>query len=571
MFVSHNGNPVYAHLAVKINELLTQTCSFKSCLESLALKEFTRNVDKMRTKADKILVESHARCIAELYNIRWINQTFLIACFDRLSRDSFESINHVQIFRNLLKNVSLEMAKNGHGNCEKYHKILNEKSPNMLDSFNFLIRMETMEILESVWKTSKLSNVNNIDAITFEDMLRKLTNENIGNSVCRIKLMSVCDEDDMKEITEVFIDHCITNPDQISISVKFFEEIKDLEVTSIDGTASTIKTQLEIDCQQKFLQMTSDGFKLKDLSKIMAFLQLQAELFNTNIQSTFHIAYYLKVIFSDLRFCDNKIDCVDFFLRAVGLKFDSENRELFNEYFKKLKSIKNGSDYVKSTTKNLLKYRENNWIGEDELIEFSLDDIHKIEQSLKDLKEEEIAKKCHYFKRHVFQSATSVDEFVFILFKCNLDSCEFASKTAHLCKLIVAGEQSEMKTKFIESLKQFMRSRTAPFAVKATKDTSEKFHQKLSNIILFNAELYAANVIDDKTMELWMMPAFLDHLSLMQISTFCLLVSPKIDEGENIHLKARLLNLESVLNEKFLHACSQTKENLSEIKSSLLT
>lgn len=567
MFVNQNGNPVYAHLAVKINEILTQTCSFKSTLESIALKEFNRNVDKMVTKADKNMVDSHARCIGELYNIGWINQTFLIACFDRLSRDSFESISHVQVFRNLLKNVSLVMSNRGHGDCEKYYKILNEKSPSMLDSFNFLMRMETMEILESVWKTSKLSG-NNIDAISFEDILRKLTNENFGNSVCRIKLMSVGDEDDLKEITEVFIDHCISNPDQILISVKFFDDIKELQVKNIDGTASTINQQLVVDCQQKFLKMTSAGFKLKDLSKVMALLQLQAELFNTNVSTAENVAFYLNVLLSDHQFCDNKIVCVDYFLRAIGLKLDTENRKLLNEFFKSLKSIKNCSDYVKSSIKKLVKHRENNWIGEDELIEFSLDDLNKIEQSLKDLKEEEIAKKCHYFKRHVFQSETSVEEFIFILFKCNLDNSEYASKTAHLCKLIIAGEPSEMKEKFVESLNQFMRSRTAPFSMKATKDINEKFRQKLSSIILFNAELYAVNVINDKTMELWLMPSFLEHLSLTQISTLCLLVSPKIDESDNIHLKARLLNLESVLDEKFFQTCSQTKESLYEIKSS---
>lgn len=556
-FLNHNGNPVYAQFALKMDEIIkVPSCSFKSSLKSMALNEFNLRVDKLVTKSEKAKVEIRAKLIGELYNIGWIDQPTLITCFDKLSHNNFKTIHHFHVFRNLLRIVSMKMAHNGHGtDCHKYYKILNDKLNNDYESFDYFSFEETKKTLNYTWNLSKLSNATNIVCDSFEAILKKLTDENLAISAYKFQLMNFENEPEFEEIINKFITYCINNPDNIQISVKFVKSLDDFEIKFITGYTTTFKHYLIIISIEKFLEMIANGFNLEKISKIIAFLQLQIELFNAKINSTNDLMTYLqRIVIHPI--CENKIDCIDYFVRAVGPKLDEESRYSLNESLSALKGINSSSDYVNLTIKNLLELRESNWIEDEETFEISFKDISTVERMLKDLAIENIPKKSKNFAQHVFKSEKTVNDFIFILFKCNFENSDMQAKCALLCKVITAGDELQMKKKFINNLNEFMKSRIASLVIKVNAVRSEKFLEKLENIILFNAELFAHKIIEEKTLHLWLTSTFTMHLSFSQISKICLLISPRVVESNNRDLKARLVSLESMLDDKFSETCN---------------
>lgn len=566
-YKKNNGNLVYAYLARQMNEQIkVPNCSFKNLLIAMVIGEFNNASKFMRTKAEKMVVECHARCVGELYSINWLDESILVACLDTLCGNNFESVNHVQAFRNFINNIALDIAGYGHGEvCQKYYKLLSAKQSNFVDAFNQFICSETLEILESIWNMTKMRNTNNIDEIFFEEMLRKLTFENIALASSRINLSTVGCKNDLNQIAEVFVKTCIDNPDNMVMYVKFLSEIKELKVESIDGSISKIGNVFIQKCNNEFI-INAQNFQLKNLPTIMTLLYVLSELYNTSLAPIEDIKFYLDYFFDKNSFEDNKMDCLDYFLRKIGPKIDGDDREILNEYFEKLSKAKLSTEYVKEQVKYLIAVREKHWMSEEEFATFSLIDDAKIEELLKTIKDEEVSIKSNVLKQHILASEGNINDFIHVLFKCNLENVNLEMKSAHLCKLIISGDQNEMKQKFIENINHFMRCRTITFS-KVTNDINEKLREKFVNIILLNAQLYSLNIIDDRTIQQWLVPSLTSQLNLSELSKLCLLVSPRIDESENIQLRARLLNLESAMHEKFIETCSSTKSDLKLLDS----
>jgi hypothetical protein len=562
-FKKQNGNPVYAYLAKKIDEQINiPNCSFKNLLIAMVIGEFNNVSAFMRTKSEKASVECHAKCIGELYSIGWLDESILTACLDMLCGNNFESINHVQTFRNFINNIALDIAKHGHGGvCQKYYRMLSARQSNFLEAF---ICSETLEILENIWSMTKMRNAHNIDEIFFEDILKKLTFDNIGLASSRINLSTVGCKDDLNQIAQVFISTCINSPDNIVLYVKFLSEIKEVKVESIEGGVTKISDMINECCKKEF-KVYAENFHLKNLPNATTILGIQSELFNSSLASFDDLKFYLNYFFEEHSFEDNKMDCLDYFLRKIGPKIDGDNKELLNEYFEKLKSSKMSTDYVKEQVKALVAIREKHWMGEEEFIAFSSIDMNKIEEFLKKLKEGEVSSKSTMLK-HILDSEDHINDFIHVLFKCNLENENIDLKSAHLCKLLVSGEENEMKLKFVENLNNFMQCRSITFS-KVTNDANEKLRNKLVNIILLNAHLYSLNIIDNRTIQQWLVPSLTSHLNLSEMSKLCLLVSPRIDDSESIQLKARLLNLESAMHERLLETCSSTKSDLKSLEN----
>lgn len=526
----------FAQLArVFDDEFNNSASSFKNAVTLLVQSNFCQLLDD--DAASKEQVELLVKFIGEFYKSGWIDGDFIATLMDGLAENNFETFYQLNLFCQLLRVASLTMVKNGDcGKCADYYRILKKKLKTFKKTKSHLMCLEVLEMLETMITLSD-GSPEKFDTKQVREILFKMETD----AAEKIKALTMKTEKDFKTFMKLLMEKATVDPDDAVTCAKLAVEIQDMSVTP----ETSIKDLLIDNCQTKLLYFLSNGIKLSQLSDTIGLLRFIGELYLVDVFNFDFIDMCLELIIDDLS--DDAADCLKSFLSIVGEKIESENCE---KHFEKIKKIAESDQSYRATIMTeIIETRNSEWRQKADL---------SLEEIFSQLSVDNLRSAVTAVKNKIDEFDENIFEVIQALWKLIIIGSE-PEVCAKLC--------SEISTRqdFQEHFVNFLHRRNITFRSIKKEDFTEAIKTRLANVIAFIAELFNKGFVGDDVLESWIQLKLARQLSTTSLDTLILTITLKVNESENVRLKASMLNLEGIAHERSMEALQELKEDIEEI------
>lgn len=480
--------------------------------------------------------------IGELYKIGWISIDELVTVFDKLS----ETELLVRLFHTLLSIVAFSVAKNGDGeNVMKYREIYAKRQDGYKNSTDYLKCRESIRILDDIADLSTKRVV--FDAKAVKNIVDGVNANNSEEQANKINSLGGRTAADFEVIFKAVV-RKLAESDEDQLMASFICKI--LEIVEHKETFNAIIVEK---CQEmlisKFMQPEND----KNLPSAFTIIAFFGQLYRMNVLKSDFIALCCEILVDSQ--VENKNACLYILSLEVGEKLDAENQKTATKNFQNFCKIAKEKGTERSQAENLqnlIEMRANAWrpAKSSKSSQHSVALLQNLTRSnlISASTSKEIVKLCE----------SSPEELVTSFYFSVIRHPDKADLYADLC-VIIQKHQPEFK----DYLKDCLRSRAVSVTDLKRQNLDEEARSDLAASTIFIGELYSRGLIDDDLVAFLLKPA--KHLCFNAINQLTSVIGEKVSGGNNIRMKALLMNLEEAAQDEAKQFWDDLKRDISEI------